>query len=203
MLTKERSKINPEKTRKKLIEGTIKVIAENGMDKASTKLIGKETELNEVYIYRCFKDKGHLLACAFDTLDEEFVTEVMRHLDVWAIKDISNTMRCRMYFNLIWRFLLHNSNRCTAYMQYYYSPYFLEYSFDSHIKRYAPLMEIIKPVFLEETNVWMIWNHIINVLLNFSLKVFSGAVPDNDDTEEHVFRLIHSSVRQYFKNDDT
>lgn len=40
-----------EETRSKLIEGTIRVISRDGLDKASTKQIGIETGINEVYIY--------------------------------------------------------------------------------------------------------------------------------------------------------
>jgi hypothetical protein len=45
----------------------------------------------------------------------------------------------------------------------------------------------------------MLLNHILNVMLDFAVKVFDGAVSDSDDTAEHVFRLIYGSVKQYFR----
>ena len=43
--------------RQQLIDGTVRVIARDGLDKASAKQIELETGINAVYIYRCFKDK--------------------------------------------------------------------------------------------------------------------------------------------------
>jgi AcrR family transcriptional regulator len=71
-----------EETRRKLIDGTIQVIARQGLDGASTKLIGTTTELNEVYIYRSFKDKEDLFAKTFAFLDEELLDLAMKHIDV-------------------------------------------------------------------------------------------------------------------------
>ena len=45
----------------------------------------------------------------------------------------------------------------------------------------------------------MILNHILNVMLDFAVKVHNNQMPENDDYSEHVFRVIYESVRQYFK----
>ena len=57
--------------RRRLIDGTIHVIARDGLDKASTKQIGITTSTNEAYIYRCFEDKEDMFSKAFDSLDDE------------------------------------------------------------------------------------------------------------------------------------
>ena len=46
--------------RQALIDGTIHVIAQNGLDKATTKAISNATGINEVYIYRLFENKEKL-----------------------------------------------------------------------------------------------------------------------------------------------
>ena len=51
--------------RQLLIDGTIRVIAREGLEKASTKLIGTTTSINEVYIYRCFKSKEDMFTEVF------------------------------------------------------------------------------------------------------------------------------------------
>ena len=92
-----------------------------------------------------------------------------------------------------------NKDKCLTFIRYYYSPYFKQYSAESHNRRYKPLVEKFKDAFRDEANVWMLLNHILNVMLDFAVKVFDGAVPNNDDTAEHVFRLIYGSVKQYFR----
>ena len=50
--TEGENKMNQEELRSRLIDGTIRVIAQEGLDKATTKQIGTTTGINEAYIYR-------------------------------------------------------------------------------------------------------------------------------------------------------
>lgn len=186
-------------TRRQLIEGTIQVIARDGLDKATTKQIGIETAANEAYIYRCFRDKTDMFAQAFDCLDDELLSNLMQHIPIMYVQTMDFEMRCWGFFSAVWRFILDNQDRCQAYIQYYYSPYFKKHSAEIHKRRYVPLVEKFQDAFREEANVWMLLNHILNVMLDFAIKVFDGALPDNEDTAEHVFRLLYVSVRQYFR----
>ncbi len=185
--------------RRRLIDGTIHVIARDGLDKASTKQIGIATSTNEAYIYRCFADKEDMFVKTFAALDEELVSKAMQHVSVMYMQEMEYEMRCWMFFISIWRFLLGNKDKCLAFIRYYYSPYFKQYSEESHYRRYKPLVEKFSEAFCDEANVWMLLNYILNVMLDFAVKVFDGAIPDNNDTTEHVFRLIYGSVQQYFR----
>ena len=186
--------------RQKLIDGTIHVIAKDGLDRASTKQIGLATATNEAYIYRLFESKEDLLTKTFTALDEELVSKALLHLPVMYMHDIEFETRCRFYFVAVWDFLLGNREKCLAFIRYYYSPYFARCSSEEHTQRFLPLVKKFSDAFLDESNVWMILNHILTTMLDFAVKVYDGAVPNDEDTSEHVFRLIYASVRQYFKN---
>lgn len=187
-----------DETRRRLIDGTIYVIAKDGLDKATTKQIGTKTTINEAYIYRCFEDKEDMFAKAFDALDDELAEKVMQHLPVMYSREMQFEFRCRVFFFAIWDFLVSNRDKCLTYVRYYYSPYFSKYSAEDHKKRFVPLVSRFKEAFKEEADVWMILNHILNVMLDFAVKVHNGQMPDNDDYSEHVFRVIYRSVEQYF-----
>ena len=191
-----------EEFRQILIDGTIRVIARDGIDKASAKQIETETGINPVYIYRCFKDKEDMFAKVFDYLDDELASAMMTHVAAMYIKDLDYRERCRLFYNSIWSFLLSNREKCLAYVRYYYSPYFMKLSSAQHKKRFAPLVEKFGDAFKAESNIWMILNHILNVLLDFAVKVHNGQMPANDDYSEHVFRVIYRSVEQYFKREE-
>lgn len=188
-----------DETRRKLIDGTIHVIARDGLDKATTKQIGNTTSINEAYIYRCFKDKEDLFAKAFETLDEELVTKAMEHVPVMYISEIDYETRCRIYFSEVWNFMLKNRDHCIAFVRYFYSPYFTKYSLEPHKHRYKQLIEKFKDAFRDEADVWMILNHILNVMLDFAVKVHNAEMPNTNDYSEHVFRVIYASVKQYFR----
>lgn len=189
-----------EETRRGLIEGAIRVIAKDGLDKASTKQIGMATNTNEVYIYRCFKDKDDMLAKVFDYLDEELLYTTSKYMEVMYMNSLDFELRCRFYFSAVWEFLIGNSDKCLTYVRYFYSPYFTKYSAEIHKERFAPLVDKFKGAFKDEADVWMILNHILNVMLDFAVKVHNGQMSGSDKYSEHVFRVIYRSVEQYFRN---
>ncbi len=188
-----------DETRRKFIEGTICVIAREGIDKATTKQIGLETSLNEAYIYRCFADKEDMFARTFDALDDELVNRAMELASVMYDSKMECQVRCRYFFFAVWEFLLQNRERCLTYIRYYYSPYFFKYSAEDHQKRFAPLVNKIKVSFKEEADVWLILNHVLNVMFDFAIKVHNGHALAEENYSEHVFRVVYASIKQYFK----
>lgn len=185
--------------REVLIDRTIEVIAQEGMDKTTTKAIVAGTGINEVYIYRHFSNKEDLLTKAFDKLDEELVAKTTLHIPVMYMLNLDYETRCRFFFTAVWEFLLANKAKCLAYIRYYYSPYFAKYSSQTHKERFDPLLAKFSDAFKEEANVWMLLNHILSTMLDFAVRVYDGALPNNADTAEHVFRVLYHSVRPYFK----
>ncbi len=192
--------MSPQDMRNVLIARTITVIADEGLDKTTTKAIVTGTGINEAYIYRQFDDKEDLLAKSFSKLDEEFVEKVIQHLPIMYITALDYETRCRAFFTAIWNFLLKNREKCLSYVRYYYSPYFPKNSFAEHHKRFLPVVEKFRDAFIDEADVWMILNHILNVMLDFAVKVHYDQMPKEDNYSEHVFRVVFASIKQYFKS---
>ena len=191
-----------DKTRQKLIEGTIRVIARDGLDKASAKQIEAETGINVVYIYRCFKDKEDLFVKTFESLDEELLSELLCGVRVMYDEDLAYVKRCRIFFEQVWDYLLESRDKCLAFVRYFYSPYFVKYSVEDHERRFRPLVAKFREAFKDEADVWMILNHVLNVMLTFIIMVHNGQMPKNKEYTEHVFRVIYASVQQYFRNSE-
>ncbi len=186
--------------RQGLLEGAIQVIAKEGLDGASTKQIGITTSINEAYIYRCFKDKDDMFAKVFDYLDEELFHISMKYIEVMYMNSLEFEMRCRFYFSALWEFLLNNRDKCLTYVRYYYSPYFSRFSAETHKIRFTPLIDKFKEAFKDEADVWMILNHILNVMLDFAIKVHNEQMANTDKYAEHIYRVIYRSVEQYFRS---
>lgn len=185
--------------RQKLIDSTIHIIAIDGLDKATTKQIGIKTSVNEAYIYRCFSGEEDMFTKVYDYLDNKLPDKTMGYVPVMYDTTIRFKQRCRIFFCGVWSFLLSNSEKCLAYVRYYYSPYFKKYSYITHETRFLPLVDKFSDAFIVKSDVWIILNHILNVMLDFAVKAHNGLMSDNDDYSEHVFRVIYESVKQYFK----
>ena len=188
--------------RNRLIDNTIMVIAANGLDKTTTKAIVKGTDINEAYIYSHFSDKEDLLAKVFETLDEELVAKTLQHVEVMYMRELEYEIRCRVFFAAIWKFLIGNRDKCLAFVRYYYSPYFQKYSASVHKQRYEPVVEKFKDAFIDEVDVWLILNHILNVMLDSAVKVHTDHSLKNDGYDAHIFRIVYQSVRQYFRKNE-
>lgn len=182
-----------------LLGSTISVIARDGLDKTTTRAIATEANLNEAYIYQLFASKEDLFKEVFSTLDDELVSKILLHLPVMYMESMDFETRCHTLFFFCWRFILGNKDKCLCFIRYYYSPYFKKYSYDEHNKRYQSVLEKMIPAFRKKSNVWMLLNHILNTMLDFAVKVFNGDIKDNDDTAEHVFLVIYSSVKPYIE----
>ncbi len=187
--------------RQALIDGTIHVIAQNGLDKATTKAISNATGINEVYIYRLFENKEKLFEKAFEYLDKQLVDKTLLHIDVMYMREMDYETRCRIYFFAMWRFLVGNKDEILMYVRYYYSPYFKKHSAEMHKQRFIPLVNKFKDAFKDEADLWMILNHILNVMLAFAVMVHNDEMPKEDIYTEHVFRVIYQSVKQYFRHE--
>jgi len=188
--------------RERLIIGTIKVIAQNGLDKTTTKAIVNGTGINEAYIYNYFSSKEQLLAQTFTSLDIELSEKILRHLPIMSTADMEYEIRCRLFFFAIWDFMTGNREKCLTFVRYYYSPYFLKHSAEEHKMRFLPIVEQFRPAFIDEADVWMILNHILNVMLDFAVKVHNDQMSKEDDYAEHVFRVVYRSIEQYFKKEE-
>lgn len=121
-------------------------------------------------------------------------------IEVMYMSSMEYEMRCRCYFSAVWEFLLGNRDKCLTYVRYFYSPYFTKYSSEEHKRRFVPLVEKIRVAFKDEAEVWMILNHILNVMLAFAVMVHTGQMKNESDSAEHVFRVVYRSVEQYFRN---
>ncbi len=192
--------MSPQDIRETLISRTISVIANEGLDKTTTKAITAGTGINEAYIYRYFSGKEDLLAKTFEKLDNELFEKSMQEIPVMYMSELEFKARSRKLFDAIWNFMLDNHERCIAYIRYFYSPYFIKHSNEFHEKLYIPLVEKLKDAFVEQANVWLILNHILNVMFDFAIKTHNNQMPKEDNYSEHVFRVVYESVKQYFKD---
>lgn len=188
-----------EETRRKLIDGTIHVIAQGGLDNATTKQIGMTTGLNEAYIYRCFSGKEDLFAKTFISLDKELLDQILSHMPVLYKEELAWEERCRRYFYGVWDFMIAGREKCLAYIRYFYSPYFAKNSIEEHTRLYQPVLKAFTTAFLPEADIWMILNHMLNVIMDFAIKVHIGQLENKKENSEHVFRVIYRSVEQYFR----
>jgi len=178
--------------RQALMSSTIRVVASQGIQNATTKALSKDSGLSEVYIYRHFKDKDDLFKQTFDSLDKELTYLMMTSLKKVKANNSDGTVKIgfRSVYHDFWRFTLSDRDKCSFFIQYYYSSYYPSHSEDERKLTYKPLLDSISPAFAEGTDAWIELNHMYDVVFPKLLRVIRGNIPDNTETEENVYREI-------------
>ena len=72
-----------------LIDSTVRVIARDGLDKASIRTISSDCQIPNPYIYQHFKDKDDLFISSF-SLSNSSLSSIVHLLIGVEIKDIGN-----------------------------------------------------------------------------------------------------------------
>lgn len=83
-----------ENMRQEIMDSAVRIGARYELDKTTTNLIAKEASLNEMYLYRCFKNKEDVLSEAFHAEDVDFVKFIEKALSVLRLDGLSLEERC-------------------------------------------------------------------------------------------------------------
>ena len=187
-----------------LIDNTIHLIAEGGFEAATTHAItysnvsAPDVKLNEVYIYRLFGGKEQLYAEAFEKLDSELVGEISRDLVEFQNTEYSRDMKLKIMFMHLWHFLLQNEEHCRAYVRFYYSVYFKGMTQKKHNKNFNKVVEKFSVAFKPEADVLSLLHSVLTTMLDFAIRVYNGELSDSEDSADHIFNMLYSSLSSYF-----
>jgi AcrR family transcriptional regulator len=195
---------NEQLYREVFIGNTIRLVAEGGFEKATTRAIAHSrgnvgnVKMNEVHIYRVFGTKENLFAEVFKLLDSELIFVIRDNLSVFD-SDKEFKEQCRELFHNIWRFLLSEETKCRYFTQYYYSPYFKGTIQTQHRQHYKVLIEKLSDGFKDDADVHSLLHHCITTMLDFAIRVYNGALEDKEENEYHIFNVVYSSIASYLK----
>ena len=197
---------NEQEVRNILLNNTIRLVAEGGFEKATTKAITfcgdnlPDMKMNEVYIYRLFGSKEHLYETAFAVLDHELVTALRTRLELSRASDLPTKEKMHDVFIHTWRFVLRNEERCRFYTRYYYSIYFSGESLAQHVKLFEKIVDSFSPMFKEEADVGSIMHIVLSMLLDFAIRVYNGDLEDTETNRAHIFNVLYCVMASYFND---
>lgn len=183
--------------RQKFIESAIHTVAAAGIHKATTKAIATHSGMNEAYIYRVFKDKEDLFEAAFTAIDNELIANILKYVPIMGIKEIDIDERCHIFFKSCWKSVVSDREKCSFFIKYYYSHYYNSYSPLERRKAYREVVERFTPAFKKGTDVWRVFNRILDIVYSTVIKILRDEIPDNDETAEEVFAVVYSAIEPH------
>lgn len=182
-----------------LLQGAVRAVAERGLENTSTKVISEISGINEVYIYRYFKNKEDLIAKAFEAEDSSFLQMILDNFPVLHYKSGDYEMRCEMLFNRCWDFLMKRPEQLLFYVRYYYSSSFWKYAHEAHMRRYQIVIDKMEGAFPPTVDVSAILHHILDTMLGMAVNQISDPQGADAVAAKKSFQIIFSVVKANVK----
>ena len=178
-----------------LIESTVKVVARDGFDKASTRNIAGECGIADAYIYVHYKDKDDLLSKAFKKVDTALAEVVKKHLPILSQAGLTNEDCLYFLFSKTWMHLIAYPESCRFFVLYYYSPYYPKYSAQAHLKLWTPILGQIKVLFRLDVDVRNLLRPVLNTMLTQAIKAATDTSTHEDVIARNTYDLIRGMLR--------
>ena len=183
-----------ENMKQAFMESAVRVVARDGMEKATTKAIAAEAKLNEAYIYKCFANKDELLSAALHMEDVKFANFLQKTLPVMHMSDLPWKERAYILWKRSWDFILQMPADCAFYTRYYYSASCRTHAYEMHLACFKPLIEKVSKSFKPGTNMDMLLHQIFSTMLFYASRFLDGELENSEATTKWAFEQVYSFV---------
>lgn len=185
--------------RNALMDGAIKVVARDGLEKITTRSIASECDLHDAYIYRYFIDKEDLLMKTFIREDKAMTARIKENLENSDLKGKSIEEVLRAVVMPIWEFLMENEDVCKFYVRYYYSIHFEKDAIEEFREDNRTLHAAFEELFPKGADLELMFHYHMDTLLNIAMKVTTDEIEKTPDIGERVFKLLYSVTKVFLK----
>lgn len=195
--------MNVEERKMRIIDATMQVVAERGLESFSVLQVAKKVGINEALVYRDFGTKEHLLyVCYHDVAQEVAILyNATRQIDM------SSTEAVICCLHDIWlkyfMFLVRNGHKTIYYLSYRDSEHIHTYlekenreesaNFDAFLHLIQPLLQAIPlPC---EMNMDYVWTYIMDTSAIFAKKIIRGELPNSLTSYENIWNLLSKGIQ--------
>ncbi len=185
-----------------LIKSSIKVAASIGLVNTTTKTICAEANLNEVYLYRNFNNKDHLLLESYLQENEKLmrliideVEEQSKYAQTKSLKE-----RSKAVVSKAWDFLTKNPDVCKFLVYYYQSSQFTKHALSEHNKWANLILDKLSLELYNEKEYARTMLYVIfNTVFSMAKQVADNRLPNTKETAEMVFKCVYIFVSACYK----
>ena len=182
----------------RLIEATIAIAAEEGLNGLSMKQVVRRAQTSETLIYQHFENKEGLYYACFNVINEELKS----FLDNYPDETGENRDEVYEFVHKLWldffRFLVEHKERTYFYYSYrnsaYINPY-REAAAENSAKYLKKFDEIYQKINVDSgINLTVdrncLWSYVLDTTYTFAHHVIQGEIQDTPETCEHMWMLL-------------
>lgn len=186
-------------TRKTLLNATIDLVAEVGLESFTTKALAAKAQLAEGSLYNYFENKDELLAAAFIKVDKEIAAMFDGYNDIveQLLADKVNTTEVmwRKYYH----YMIEHPNNTLFYSSFKASPRYNEDIMAQQAVYFSDFSSVIMGADREvglfsAVQGPVLWTFTLNTATTFVGMIIKGELPNTKETEDQIWSLISRGV---------
>ena len=191
-------------TKTRIIHATIKAVRQYGLEGVRIQNVSELAGISSGAIYRHFEGKEQLLTECFTYVDRQ-AAAIFEDLQFNPLVMLTDPMGAvKTLWLPYFRFWTSRPDETVFYYRFRDSAAFPSYDRSRDVTYFGTfigMVRIFKKVFpsLDRINQDMLWLHVLTSTLLYAKYVVEGILPNNEETEETVFRLLTTGLSGYLK----
>ena len=191
-------------TKIKIISAAIKAVRQYGLEGVRIQKISQLAGVSPGALYRYFNGKEQLMMECFTYIDRQ-AASVFEHLKFDPQTMLTDPVQAvRSLWVPYFRFWLARPDETVFYHRFRDSAFFPKYDkvrevdyFDSFVVMVRAFREMFPG--LKRMNQDLLWLHVLSSTVMYAKYVVEGVVPDDQETEDTVFRLLATGLSSYLQ----
>lgn len=189
-------------TRSRIVFAAIKAVRQYGLEGVRVQNVSELAGISSGAIYRHFEGKEQLLVECFTYVDKQ-AAAIFEHLKFEPLVMLTDPMGAIKGLWLpYFRFWTSHPDETVFYHRFRDSAFFLQYDKSrdaAYLGTFAGMVAAFKKAFpeLNRINQDLLWLHVLTSTVMYAKYVVEGALPNNEGTEDTIFRLLTTGLSGY------
>lgn len=194
-------------TKTRIILAAIKAVRQYGLEGVRIQNVSELAEISAGAIYRHFDSKDQLLVECFTYVDKQ-AAAIFERLEFDPQLMLTDPMEAvRSLWLPYFRFWASRPDETVFYHRFRDSTFFPAYDKSrdvTYFKTFIGMVGAFKRAFpsLDRMNQDLLWIHVLVSTVMYAKYVVEGLLPDNQETEDTIFRLLATGLSGYLKPDN-
>ncbi len=189
-------------TKIRIMYAAMKAVRQYGLEGVRVQNVSSLAGISPGALYRYFDSKEQLITECFTYVDRQaamifeqltFQPQMLRTDPIGAVRQL-----WQPYF----RFWVARPDETVFYYRFRDSASFPEYDRNRDVSHFEPFVEMVRQFrSMFPALVWinqdMLWLHVLTLTVLYAKYVVEGVLPDDQETEDTVFRLLTTGLSSY------
>lgn len=193
-------------TKTRIIFATMKAVRQYGLEGVRIQNVAELAGVSPGALYRYFDGKDQMIVECFTYVDKQ-AAEIFEHLSFNPLAMLTDPVGAIKGLWLpYFRFWTSHPDETVFYHRFRDSTFFPQYDRErdvTYFDTFLGMVNAFKKAFprLNQINQDLLWLHVLTSTVLYAKYVVEGTLPNDQETEDTVFRLLTTGLSGYLKPD--